>query len=281
MRKIFRGVFLAAALTMSAAGLAACQRQAGSDAEGPASPSNAEREAELAAEQLAALGAAANAQQRQLFEGEFQASGDVGAGEGAWELYLLEDYAQFSRPGLGEDGGVAGERDYRQRGVRVVAGPLTITISNQTCAASSGELPYTAHVLFEGVAYAGCARRGVAEGERPTWASVLPDLIPAIDACLERVTARPARVTFAAAIDEGAVSVRLRESDGSRRECIADVSGQVAVFETLSDLDRRAGEGEPEFLRNGDQPRAANCRLVEPAATLDGQALGWFIRRTC
>ena len=49
--------------------------------------------------------------QRALYEGEFQASGGLGAvgsDEGAWELGLLTDYAQFSRPGLGEDGGVAG-----------------------------------------------------------------------------------------------------------------------------------------------------------------------------
>ena len=107
--------------------------------------------------------------------------------------------------------------------MRVVAGPLTITIMQQACTTPSGvALPYEAHVLFEGVAYQGCARRGVSEGDRPTWASVLPELIPAIDACLARVSSRPARITTANALDEGQVSVRLRESDGSRRECIAD-----------------------------------------------------------
>ena len=272
---------MAAVLALSAAGIAACQRQAEAPTETPSGPTNAEREAELAAEQLAALGGSASAAQRSLLEGDFQASGDVGAGEGAWELYLLSDYAQFARPGLGEDGGVANERDYRERGMRVIAGPLTITISNQACAASSGELPYTAHVLFEGVAYEGCARRGISEGERPTWASVLPDLIPAIDACLGRVSARPARVTFASFIDEGAVTVRIRESDGSRNECVADASGAVVVYETLSDLDRRSGEGDPEFQRGENQPRAANCRAVEAVVGADDDHLGWVIRRSC
>jgi hypothetical protein len=279
MRALIRGISLATAL--SALALTGCQRQGAEGDSAAGGPSNAAREAAVAAEQLEALGRPANAQQRALFEGDFQASGDVGAGEGAWELFLLSDYAQFSRPGLGEDGGVAGERDYRERGVRVVAGPLTVTLSNETCQASSGELPYTAHVLFEGVAYTGCARRGLTEGERPTWASVLPDLIPAIDACLARATGRSTRVTFGAAIDEGAISVRLRGADGARHECVVDAAGAVTVFESLSDLDRRNGEGDPEFLRGGAEPRAANCRVVEPALGATGEELGWLIRRTC
>jgi uncharacterized membrane protein len=263
-------------------GPSACQRENASPSETTAAPSNAEREAEIAAEQLAALGGPANPAQRALYDGEFQASGDVGAGEGAWELRLLGDYAQFSRPGLGDDGGIASERDYRERGMRVVAGPLTITLKQEVCTASGVELPYSAHVLFEGVAYQGCARRGIDEGERPTWASVLPELIPAIDACLGRVTSRPARVTFAAAIDEGAVSVRVREADGSRNECIADQGGgRVTVFETLSDIDRRSGEGDPEFLRGESQPRVVNCRVVEAVTDRAGEHLGWLIRRSC
>lgn len=246
-----------------------------------APPSNAEREAVIAAEQLAALGGPASAAQRGLYEGEFQASGDVGAGEGAWELRLFEDYAQFARPGLGEDGGVAGERDYREHGMRVVAGPLTITLRQEACAVSGLELPYTAHVLFEGVAYQGCARRGLEAGERPTWATVLPELIPAIDICLARATAHPARVSFAAAIGDNATSVRLREADGSRRECIVNAAGEVTVYEPLSDLDRRGGEGDPEFQRGGAQPPARNCRGAEPAVGRDGATLGWLIRRTC
>lgn len=275
--------FMLAALV----GLSACQRTAETPTEAPATPSNAEREAAIAAEQLAALGSPANAQQRAAYEGEFQASGGIdalaseGAGaEGAWELRLLTDYAQFSRPGLGEDGAIPGDRDYRERGMRVVAGPLTITIMQQPCTASGVELPYVAHVLFEGVAYQGCARRGVQDGPRTTWASVLPELIPAIDACLARVTARPARVTFASALDEGQVSVRLRDADGARRECIT-TGAEVSVFEPVSDLDRRAGEGDPEFQRGGSEPAARECRAVEAVSGRDGEQLGWLIRRSC
>lgn len=281
MRTLIRGALMG--LVLSAAVLSACQRQTPTSEEGPSTPTNAEREAEIAAETLAALGGPANAEQRAAYEGEFQASGGIdalGNAEGAWELTLLNDYAQFTRPGLGEDGGIPGERDYRERGMRVVAGPLTVTISQQACSASGVELPYTAHVLFEGVAYQGCARRGVIEGERPTWASVLPELMPAINVCSQRASSQPVRITFASALDEGEVLVRVREANGSRRECIV-TGGAVSVYEPLSDNDRRSGEGDPEFQLGASRPAARNCRSVEPAVDRSGEQLGWLIRNSC
>jgi len=280
MRTLIRGLCLSAALVLGAAALSACQRQGEAPPEAPAAPSDAEREAEIAAEQLAALGGPASAQQRALYEGEFQASGGLdalGMGEGAWELRLLEEYAQFSRPGLGEDGGIPGERDYRERGMRVVAGAVTVTIMQQACTASGIELPYVAHVLYEGVAYQGCARRGINEGGGGSWASVLPDMIPAIDTCLTRAASHPVRVTFATPLNDGETSVRLREANGSRHDCIS-AGGQINVYETLSDLDRRGGEGDPEFQRGGARPAGA---CVEPAMSRGGEQLGWLIRRSC
>lgn len=234
---------------------------------------------------MAALGGPASAEQRALYEGEFQASGGIdslglgegGGAEGAWELRLLNDYVQFSRPGLGEDGGIPGERDYRERGMRVVAGAVTVTIIQQACSASGVELPYVANVIYEGVSYQGCARRGISESGNTSWAAVLPDLMPAIDVCLSRAEARPARVTFAAAVGGGATSVRLREANGSRRECIA-AGGEVTVYETLSDVDRRATEGDPEFVRGEGRPSGA---CVEPAMSRSGAQLGWLVRRSC
>lgn len=283
--KLRNSGFAAALLAAGALALAACQPRGDGDAapEEAGAPSNEEREAALAAEQLAALGGPGDAAQRALYAGEFQAVGalgDVGAGEGAWELRLLEDYALFSRPGLGEDGGLVGGRDVRERGMRVTAGPLTITLLAEACTLPNGvEQPYTAHVLFEGVAYQGCARSGVSSEARPTWASVLPELIAPIDACLARASARPARVTFAGAIDDGMVAVRLREADGGRAECIVDAAGQtVAVYEPLSDLDRRGGEGDPDFVRGGAQPGG---RCVSEALGREGETLGWLIARSC
>jgi uncharacterized membrane protein len=280
MRTSIRSVWISAALGLGLA-LAACQQNTSTTSEqSSSSPSDQQREAQMAAEQLASLGGPADAATRAAFEGEFQASGGVegNADEGAWELRLLNDYAQFTRPGLGDDGGSTGQRDFRQHGMRVVAGDLTITISQEACTTGSGlQLPYTARVLFEGVNYQGCARKGVDEGPRATWASVLPDLMPAIDACLAHVSSKPGRVTFAGAVDEGQVSVRIREADGSRRECFVDAAGTtVSSYDPVSDVDRRTGEGDPEFQRGGAQPAAQRCRTVEAAG-----AFGWLIHRSC
>lgn len=285
MRSLVRGVVLSTALVSAALALSACQQQQSAPQEAPGAQDDAEREAAIAAEQLAALGGPASAGQRALYEGEFQASGGIdalgqgegGGAEGAWELRLLSDYAQFSRPGLGEDGGIPGERDYRERGMRVVAGAVTITLMHEPCNASGVELPYVAHVIYEGVSYQGCARRGINEGGNTSWAAVLTDLMPAIDVCLARAESHPARVTFAAAVGGGATSVRLREANGSRRECIA-AGGEATVYETLSDIDRRSGEGDPEFQRGGARPAGA---CVEPATSRSGEQLGWLIRRSC
>lgn len=293
MRALIRGICLAAALVAGPALTTACQRQGSGQVEGGGEGVGPDREAEMAAEQLAALGAAATPEQRALYEGEFQASGGIaelepvegegeGGGEGVWELRLLEDYAQFSRPGLGDNGGITGERDYRERGMQVVAGDVTVTIRHEPCSASGLELPYVAQVIFEGVSYSGCARRGIDEGERPTWASVVLELMPAIDVCLARARSQPARVTFAAALDDERVSVRLRDANGSRFECIADTAGsEASIYEPLSDLDRRGGEGDPEFVRGETAPRAQNCRVTSAVTAASGETLGWLVRRSC
>src|SRR5689334_11001236 len=140
MRTPFRPFRIAARTAVLALGalafLAACNQQTTTSSSSSAPPSDADREATLAAQQLAALGGPANAATQALYTGEFEASGtldDVGSGEGAWELKLLDDYAQLVRPGLGQDGGLPGQREYHEKGMRVVAGPLTITLMAQAC----------------------------------------------------------------------------------------------------------------------------------------------------
>jgi hypothetical protein len=104
--------------------------------------------------------------------------------------------------------------------------------------------------------------------------------MPAITACMDRATSRPARVTFASTLDEGEVLVRVRESNSSRHECIV-TGGAVSVWEPLSDVDRRAGEGDPEFQPGASRPAARNCRSVEAAVNRTGEHLGWLIRNSC
>jgi hypothetical protein len=282
------GVRLAGAAMLAAAGLAlaACGQPASAPADTTPDSPEATRQAQMAAESLAQLGDKANAQVRAQYEGDFQASGSLDAlstDEGAWELRLMNDYAQFVRPGLGQDGGVPGARDFREHGMRVTAGPLTITLRAEECALpAGGALPYTAQVLFEGVAYQGCARRGVPEGERPTWASVITELLPAINACVARASSKPVRVTMASAREESTVSVRIREADGTRHECIAAADGSSApTYELLSPLDRTTGEGYPEYAPGADKPAARDCARVEEALDGAGAHAGWLVFSSC
>src|SRR5262245_45154775 len=146
-----RTAALAACAILSASLAAGCQRQESRPSTGVDMEVD-EQEQVQAGQKLASLGPAATPEQRTLYEGEFTASGGlgVGAGEGAWELRLTSDYAEFSRPGLGEDGGVAGSRDYRAQGMRVTAGPLVVTIRAQDCPLPDGQsLPYVAPVLLQ------------------------------------------------------------------------------------------------------------------------------------
>jgi len=285
------GMMMRAAALAFAAG---CQRSGG-EAAAPSEPGSpaaaADRDRAQAAELLASLGGQAGASTQALYEGPFEASGalgDVAAGEGAWELQLLDDYAQFVRPGLGQDGGLPEPRQYRTGGMLVTAGPLTITLKAEACTLPNNvALPYSAQVLFDGVVYRGCAQRGVSDAVRPSWASVVVELMPAIDACLARASSKPARVTIASQLDEDSVSVRLRERDGGRAECTVSLDGaRVAEYGPVSDLDRRNGEGDPEFIRApGTAPAEAACRNVEPvtrpANDNQTETLGWLVRRTC
>jgi hypothetical protein len=279
-----------AALALALA-LAACSRSATEGDPGVAADEAGVSESESqAAQQLAALGGPADDATAALYSGEFQAYGALdalGAGEGAWEMTLFDGYAQFARPGLGEDGGPTQAREVRQGGMQVTAGPLVITLRAQDCPLPNGEsLPYVATVMFESVVYQGCARRGAGGGERPNWASYLPELIPAIDACLARAGARTARVTTASALADGEVAVRVRARDGERNACVAAADGaRVEAFEPILDTDRLGGEGDPEFVRAfGEDPApppANRCGAGAEARDAAGVLLGWLLRQSC
>jgi hypothetical protein len=246
--------------------------------------------------ELADLGGPASADVRALYAGEFQSFGvlsGVGEGdEGAWELVLSDEFAQFVRPGLQDVVSYSVAREIFAKGARANAGPLTITLAQAPCALPNGTaLDYTASVVFEDIVYEGCARRGVtAPGERLTWAVALPELLPAINACLDRQEGRRATVTVASLLppeQDGAqlVTVRLREADQTRRECLATRDGtEVRSFEYVPESagEGRGGEGDAEYTRApGPAPREGQCRAVEAVPGVGGAPSGWLMRRTC
>jgi len=289
MRAMARPMRAAAAVIAVCAVLGACQQQAGKTQAGEEDAASASdgQQNEQADQALAALGGPASTEQRALYRGDFTASGDlegVGDGEGAWQLQLLGDMAHFVRPGLPDELNQAGARQYRAQGMHVRAGPLAITVKAEECPLSNGRtLPFSAQVLFEGVTYQGCADSGIAEGGGPTWASLLPQLLPAVDACLARAQNRPARVTLASVVGENQAGIRIREADGGRYGCTVSVSGEgQAAYDPLLESDRLIGEGDPEFVRApGTAPTPTRCRSVNEAIAGEGEVIGWLVRRTC
>jgi uncharacterized membrane protein len=283
-------VFSAALL---AAALAACgqnQSPAG-DAGGPglsASQRPAMTEEDLKAQSaalLAKLGAPADAATRKKYEGAFDA---VGA-EPDWQLTFLPDYVAFTRPGLEEINAIPSARDYRALGVYTQAGPLAIAIVAGACTYGDGgeSYPFSATVLYDGIAYEGCARVGADGAAAPVgvsrgWASDLSQLLPAIDACIARAAAKPARVTIAYVNEENQAAVRVLEADGGRSECLASLDGSSIInVLPLTDRDTFRNERDPLFTRAPANPPSGACYTSEELKGSSGATLGWLSRRVC
>jgi hypothetical protein len=174
--------------------------------------------------------------------------------------------------------------------MRVSAGPLTITLQRGACPIPSGEaMEYTASIVFEGVVYSGCARRGIADGGMSAgWAVAIEELAPAIEACLARGGEPPIVVTTASMLpsdgeNQPTVSVRMRDSNRLRRECVATPDGgSIVAVDAVADSDTRLGEDDPSFVpASQGEPRARSCREVSAVSTESGRMLGWLVRRTC
>lgn len=273
------GLIAVAALAACSQGIGPKSDKAGADgarpdavADGAAGPA--------AAPGPEALGPAASAEVQALFEGEFEA---VGA-EPFWQMDLLADAVSFRRPGLEDVVEITQPRAYRAQGMQVQGGPLTVRLKAGACVHTSGEtFAYLATVFFDGVAYEGCARRASgAGGATPTWAFLLPELIPAIDKCLERATAKPARVTIGYVVEQAQTTVRLLGSDGGRYECaVSTETGEIEYFEPIGDRDVVQGERDPLFSRAPTEAPAGQCWRSEPALSPTGEQLGWLSRKTC
>jgi uncharacterized membrane protein len=254
----------------------------GGGADGSNRPAITEDEMKAKAQSmLAALGAPATPEVKAQYAGEFEAVGS----EPDWSATILNDFVLFTRPGLDEVQSTATPRDVRAQGAFIEAGPLTITVRAGECTYGEGgeAYPFSATVLFEGVSYEGCARAGSnAPAASRSWSNALSQYLPAIDACLARVQAKPGRVTIAYPGEEGQTSVRLLEADGGRSECSVAADGTtVASVEPLSDRNTVAGERDPLFTRAPAQPPQGACFTSEAVAGSNGATIGYLTRKTC
>jgi len=279
-----RSLAAAAALALLAAcGQGGSDSSSGPGGEGPSGPAITEEEiAAKAKAMLAALGAPAAPDVKAQYSAEFEAAG----AEPDWSATILDNYVVFTRPGLDEVQTTASPRDVRAQGFYTEAGPLTITVRAGQCTygESGGEAyPYSVTILYEGVSYDGCARTAEnATRATKRWADALSQYLPAIDACLPRVQAKPGRVTIAYPGEEGQTSVRLLEADGGRMECVVGADGATVVsVEPLSDRNVVAGERDPIFTRAPTPPPGGSCFTSEPVAGSGAAVIGHLSRRTC
>jgi uncharacterized membrane protein/invasion protein IalB len=115
------------------------------------------------------------------------------------------------------------------------------------------------------------------------WARLLPELQPAVDACLARTPGSAPYVTKAWPMNKGMVGVRTRGGDGTWYECIAQADG--AVVERIEMLARGEpplqGENFTLFTPAGGTPRAGNCWQHERVLDAAGALKGYLSYNTC
>ena len=116
------------------------------------------------------------------------------------------------------------------------------------------------------------------------WVRWLPELLPAIRACAERLPDETGFVTVAWPMNSGRLGVRLASPDGPRHECLVqDFTDSVVVerYQPLADEDVNAGERSPIFLLPGWPLLEGGCWAWEQAEEADGSVLGVLGYSTC
>jgi uncharacterized membrane protein len=115
------------------------------------------------------------------------------------------------------------------------------------------------------------------------WARLLPELLPAVQACLAQTPGQSPYVTKAWPMNKGMVGVRTRGGDGSWFDCIAQSDGKgVERMETLTRGDLPLpGENAVLFTPVGGAPRQGNCWQQERVLDPGGNLLGYLSSNVC
>lgn len=115
------------------------------------------------------------------------------------------------------------------------------------------------------------------------WSRHLPDMLRALQACLERTPGEGAYVTKAWPMHRGLVGVRTRNASVGWFECIAAQDGRsVDSFVPVdSQAARIADEERLLFVPASGTPQAGNCFRHEQVLDDAGRALGWLTANGC
>lgn len=282
-----RGAILAAAALSL---LSACGQQTATapspdapPAAGQIAPNSIRTDAQMDSDRnalVAAMGALAPPEAAMQFATDFEAASE----EPPWELSLTNEYVSFRRANLEPIEGRPRKREVRENGLLVETDDLVVTIRVGACTfESGGSFAFSATVFWNGASFSGCARPASgAAGAGTGWAVIVPRILPAVDACLRRADAKPARITIAYPMENGTdIGIRLLEADNGRGECVAGADGVVRTYEGLSDRDVFRGERDPLFTRAPTKPPTGRCDDNTELRDAAGNALGWLTRQKC
>ena len=118
---------------------------------------------------------------------------------------------------------------------------------------------------------------------RPDWATELPELLPAIRACLDASGQPAVGVTKAWPIAESLAGVRILAPGGERLDCVAETEGgDILLTEKVWTVSQLPGEREPLFTPHSQAEPASNpCLSVSVARDAVGEDVGWLSYDVC
>jgi len=115
------------------------------------------------------------------------------------------------------------------------------------------------------------------------WTRLLLDLLPAMQACLDKTPGPSAYVTKAWPMNRGMVGTRTRNRDGGWFECTATSDGQSV--EHIEMLPKAAaplpGEQSAIFTSSAQTPPSGNCYRTERVQDAAGKSVGWLSSNGC
>jgi len=186
---------------------------------------------------------------------------------------------------------------WRGQSIRQSTHMLTIVARREACQDTMADGPpadYRAIVSFaDGTAATGCCRARFAydvneapladQAKKTTgdWSRLLPDLAPAVGACINDGGVPVASVAHAALLEDGRGSVLLRSTDGSLQACNVDLA--TRKIESMQPLvsGPPAGTDRPRLLPAREQPPLVTCGRLERAADERGQLTGYLHYESC
>jgi uncharacterized membrane protein len=116
------------------------------------------------------------------------------------------------------------------------------------------------------------------------WSRFLPELLPAIDACVEKTPGAERYVTKAWPMNRGMVGVRLRNGVAGWFDCVAQYDGKVVErFEAVTaDTGPVPGEGAVLYTPAGQSVLSGKCWYHERVMDAAGvQQIGWLSSNRC